>query len=118
MTNVLSYGGINAKVKFDAEKMQLVGKILADDKQVTFHAQTVLALETEYERAVAIVRNRKTALHEISQQLVSIPEVLQSGEAKIFIHLNESNDHIGCVVREILEMADGAGITIQEDIIE
>jgi len=114
VTSVLSHLEMEASIHFDAEQMAFVGVIETQSEPIYFSATNIDALHMQYSLAVARANQSNELFDQIAKNLISVPKVIQSGEAKIELVLNETNERIGMMIKMMLLMADGARIYVQE----
>lgn len=112
--NVLDYLTTKAIVQFDADNMRLLGEVRTADDVETFTAMSVMSVREEYEKANQRLKEREDIRAALSNQMLSLAEVVESGEATIHIDRNDTDLRVGMMVKMLLSLADGASFLIQE----
>jgi len=116
MSNVINYTGLDAKIKFSSKQMMFIGCINDNNKKYEFKALTLSELKTEYEKISDEIYQAQEIRAELSTQLISIEQIVQSGDAQIFVDESHSDLRLGMMIKMLLAISDGASFTVSQKI--
>lgn len=114
--NILKHAGIEAAITFDSSEMKLVGTIKGSREVDVFSAYSVDDLDDKYKRAAVFAKQREEIRQELTNQLFSLSMAVGSGKARVRLDNALSDQRIGMTVKALLDMADGAGFIIHEQL--
>ena len=114
MNNIINYTGLNAEIHFNAKSMSFLGVIKKDNKTYEFKALTLSELKNKYEEVSDQIHKAQEIRDELATQLISLEQIVQSGEAKIYVNKNHSELKLGMMIKMLLEISDGASFTVVE----
>ena len=114
MNNIINYTGLNATIEFNAKSMSFTGCINNNNKTYKFMAITLAELKNKYEEVSNKIYKEQEIRDELTTQLISLEQIAQSGEARIFIDRSYSALRVGMMIKMLLKISDGASFTVSE----
>ena len=93
-----------------------MGAITHDDGVEVFYSQTHQKLKKAFLKAIVRVKQEAEIMIQVRRQVVPLMEVIQSGEARLSIDVNKSDQYVGAMIKSILRYSDGASFQVQESL--
>jgi hypothetical protein len=112
--NNLDYLDFAAEIEFNSDSMLFKGTIIHGLITEVFYGHSVNNLKKAYEQAVQLIARKDSLKSKVSDQLLTNSRLVESGEARLVVSSIESEFEIGVKVKHLLNMADGAAFSIQE----
>lgn len=112
--SVMNRREYEAQIWFDNTNFSFVGEIQSETGLQKFYGRSVKKLANGYNKAVNQIMEKEKIREELIREISNHKELLQSGEARIKVDIDQSPQRIGMKIKQALLFADGATVTVQE----